>query len=60
MKTYPVCDCYDEDILQKMCAKIEEKLPHMQKQELQEDVDGSKFQPYSFGDDILIVKTVCL
>lgn len=56
MKTYSVCTVPDDDIFRKMCAKIEETIPDLEKEKLLEDVDGSMFQKYTSGEQTLIVK----
>ncbi len=56
IKTYSVCTVADEDIFRKMCEKIEQTIPGLNKESLLEDVDGSMFQRYTSDDQVLTVK----
>lgn len=59
MYTYPVCNMADEDIFIKQCAAIEKYLNPLEKDELLEDVDGSKIQPYKFcGKKVRVVNSL--
>lgn len=56
MKTYSVCTAPDMDIFNKMCAKIEERIPELEKRDRLVDVDGSVFQIYENDTNRLVVK----
>lgn len=46
MYHYSICTIADEVIFQKQCRALETHLPHLVKDELLEDVDGSLMQRY--------------
>ncbi len=46
MYHYSICTIADEVIFQKQCRALETHLPHLVKDELLEDVDGSLTQRY--------------
>ena len=46
MNHYSICTIADEVIFQKQCRALETHLPHLVKDELLEDVDGSLTQRY--------------
>ena len=46
MYHYSICNVADEVIFQKQCRALEMHLPHLVKDELLEDVDGSLMQRY--------------
>ena len=46
MYHYSICTIADEVIFQKQCSALETHLPHLVKDELLEDVDGSLMQRY--------------
>lgn len=56
MKDYPVCTVPDMEIFEKMCCKIEEVIPELEKRERLVDVDGSTFQVYANDNNKLVVK----
>lgn len=46
MYHYSICNVADEVIFQKQCRALETHLPHLVKDKLLEDVDGSLMQRY--------------
>lgn len=46
MYHYSICNVADEVIFQKQCRALETHLPHLVKDELLEDVDGSLMRRY--------------
>lgn len=46
MYHYSICNVADEVIFQKQCRALEMHLPHLVKDKLLEDVDGSLMQRY--------------
>ncbi len=46
MYHYSICNVADKVIFQKQCRALETHLPHLVKDELLEDVDGSLMQRY--------------
>ena len=55
MYTYSICNVADEEIFTKQCATIEKYLQPLEKEELLEDVDGSKVQLYKFREHMVKV-----
>ena len=55
MYTYSVCDIADEEIFSKQCIAIEKHLKPIEKEEMLEDVDGTKIQLYKFEKHIIKV-----
>ena len=48
MHIYTICNFADEEIFYKQCIAIEKRLQPLEKEEILEDVDGTKIQLYKF------------
>jgi hypothetical protein len=52
---YTICNEPDEEIFVKQCSAIEKNIPGLKKDNVLEDVDGTKIQIYHYGENLIKV-----
>lgn len=61
MFEYSICNEPDEEIFIKQCSAIEKHISRLIKDDILEDVDGTKTQTYHYGDNtIKVVNCFCV
>lgn len=59
MLTYTICNQADEELFNKQCAALEKNIHPLEKENILDDVDGSKIQIYHHnGNEIKVINSL--